>query len=97
MKLKELKESEWFQQRPEVIQQAIDKRPPTQLYKFKDSGKQCGIISYEEPEKGKLEDVTCTVVKTGKGGPLEVIGLSIIDKDEQVFDVSLDDLEVWDD
>lgn len=39
MTLEELQQNEWYKQRPEVIRQAIDKTPPIQLYKFRDSGK----------------------------------------------------------
>lgn len=76
MRLEELQENEWYKQRPEVIRRAIDKLPPIQLYKLKDSGKQCQIASFEEPESGKLEDVTCTVQKTGIGGAM---GLGALD------------------
>ena len=94
MTIDELKQTDWYNERPDVIKQAICKLPPTQLYKFKDSGKQCQIYSYSEPESGKLEDVTCTVQKTGVGGPLATMGLGVLDKGV-VFSVNLDDLEPW--
>lgn len=96
MTLEDLKQSDWYKERPLVIQQAIDIIPPTQLYKFKDSGKQCAIMSYEEPESGKLEDVTCTVAKTGIGGAMAHMGLGNLDTNG-VFGVKLDDLEKWTD
>lgn len=95
MTQEELKQTEWYQERPQVIKEAIDKLPPIQLYKFKSSGKQCQIISYEEPESGKLEDVTCTIVKTGVGGCLDDAGLGELDKGQGVFGVKLDDLEPY--
>ena len=94
MTLEQLKQSAWFSARPEVIQQAIIKRSPLELYKFKDSGKQCQIISYEEPESGKIEDVTCTVQKTGVGGAMAEMGMGALDTNG-VFGVKLDDLEPW--
>jgi len=96
MTLEELQQNEWYKQRPRVIRQAIDKLPPIQLYKFKESGKQCQIISFEEPESGKLEDVTCTVQKTGLGGVVSEIGFGALDSN-RVFGVKLDDLEVFND
>lgn len=92
MTLEELKQTDWYKERPEIIQQAICKLPPIQLYKFKDSGKQCQIYSFEEPESGKFEDVTCTVKKTGIGGVMAKIGLGVLDTNS-VFGVPLDDLE----
>lgn len=95
MKLEELQQSEWYLSRPKVIQEAIDKYPPTQLYRFKDSGKQCKLYSYAEPESGKLEDVTVTVHKTGVGGAMAEMGLGVLDTFTGVFGVSLTDLEPW--
>ena len=94
MTLEELKESNWYKERPEVIQQAICILPPICLYKFKDSGKQCVIYSFSEPESNKLEDVTITVQKTGIGGPMAEMGLGLLDTNK-VFGVRLDDLEPW--
>lgn len=97
MDLQEIKQTDWYKERPLVIQQAIDLLPPTGLYKFKESGKQCQLRSYEEPESGKLEDVTVTVIKTGVGGPLAGTGLEVIsDANVCVFGVKLDSLEPWD-
>ena len=94
MTLEELKESNWYKERPEVIQQAICILPLICLYKFKDSGKQCVIYSFSEPESNKLEDVTITVQKTGIGGPMAEMGLGLLDTNK-VFGVRLDDLEPW--
>ena len=94
MTLEELKETDWYKERPEIIQQAICKLPPTQLYKFKDSGKQCHIYSYDEPKSNKFEDVTCTVHKTGIGGAMAEMGLGSLDAN-MVFGVKLDRLEPW--
>lgn len=94
MDLKEIQQSDWYKERPKVIQDAIDKLPPIQMYKFKNSGKQCWVHSYEEPDSGNLDEVTCTVVKTGIGGVMADAGLGMLDTNA-VFGVSLDDLEVW--
>lgn len=87
--LLEIVEGEWYKSRPQVIQAAIRTLPPTRMYMFKDSKKECYIISYEEPESGKLEDVTVTVQKTGRGS---MAGLESINMN-QVFGVKLTDLE----
>lgn len=92
--LETLQNDEWYKSRPEIIRNAIDKYPPIHHYKMKSTGKQCFIIAYDEPESGKLEDVTVTVQKTGKGGLLDQIGLSELDTN-QVIDVPLHDLEIW--
>jgi len=94
MTLEELKQTEWYQGKPEVIKQAIELLPPIHLYKFKDSGKQCYIISIEEPDSGKIEDITFTVQKTGIGGPMAEMGLGELDIHD-VFGVKISDLEPW--
>ena len=86
MELQELKQTDWYKERPLIIQKAIDILPPTPMYKFKSSGKQCYLVSYEEPENKKLENVTVTVQKTGIGGVMENQGLGIYDTN-QVFGV----------
>lgn len=90
MKLDELKSTDWYKERPNVIKQAIEKKSPTETYVY-GKYKQCFIYSYEEPESGKLEDVTCTIEFTGKGGILEGTNLEDLDK-YQVYGVKLDDL-----
>lgn len=89
--LEQLKETDWYRQRPDVIKKAIDQTPPTQLYRFKDSQKQCFIVGYTEPESpdGK---VTLIVQKTGVGGPMAEMGLGELDTN-QVFDVVPESLE----
>lgn len=94
MTIEEIRETDWYKERPEVIKQAIELLPPTQLYMFKTDGKQCTIYSYEEPKSGKIEDVTITVQKTGIGGVLSDIGLGIFDTN-LVFGVKIDDLELY--
>ena len=94
MELQELKQTDWYKERPAIIQNAIDLLPPTKLYKFKESGKQCQLISFEEPNSKKLNDVTVTVQKTGIGGVMDEIGLGSLDTN-QVFGVKLTDLEEW--
>lgn len=96
MDLEELKQSDWYKQRPKIIKQAICQLPPTQAYIFKETGKQCVITSFEEPESGKFEEVTCTVYKTGKGGSMEKLGAPELDTGI-VFGVKLDALEPWED
>lgn len=91
-KLDELKNSDWYKERPEVIKQVIDLLPPTKLYKFKESNKECYIIGYTEPEKGNNpNDVTLIVQKTGNGGAMANMGLGSLDTN-QVFGVLLTDL-----
>lgn len=97
MTLEEFKQTDWYKERPPVIQEAINRMPPTQLYKFKNSGKQCFIYGYDEPESGNIEDVTLQVNKTGVGGAMAEAGLGMFDKDWGVFGVGLNDLEVWED
>jgi hypothetical protein len=87
MDLQEIKQTDWYKERPKIIQKAIDILPPSKMYKFKSSGKQCFLISYEEPESGKFEDVTVTVKKTGKGSALGSLDTN------SVFGVKLDELE----
>lgn len=94
MKLQELKQTDWYKERPIIIQNAIDILPPTKMYRFKDSKKQCQLISYEEPDNKKLNDVTVTVQKTGVGGIMDKMKLGKLDTN-RVFGVKLTDLEEW--
>jgi len=94
MDLQELKKTDWYKVKPSLIQNAIDLLPPTKMYRFKNSKKQCHIISYEEPESNKFDDVTVTVQKTGEGGSMDVMGFGALDTN-QVFDVKLTDIEEW--
>jgi hypothetical protein len=88
----ELKASEWFRTRPKIIQEAIEKYSPENLYEFKDSGKQCFIVGYTEPKTpdGK---VTLIVEKTGKGGPMAGIGFGALDTNK-VFGIDPESLKV---
>lgn len=95
MTIEEIRETDWYKSRPEIIRQAIDLVPPNQLYKVKDTGKQCLIISIEEPESGRLEDVTFTIQKTGVGGSFEGTLLEQLDTRFQVFGLKREDLEPW--
>jgi hypothetical protein len=94
LSLEEIKQSEWYLERPQVIKEAVDKVPPNKLYRMKETGKQCYILSYEESDGDRLEDVTCTVQKTGIGGLMESLGLGDLDTN-QVFGVFLNSLEPW--
>lgn len=82
-----IKESEWYKTRPDVIKKAIDRCPPDKPYSL--NGRQCYIYSYEEPESGKLKDVTVTVQKTGSGSPFPSLNTN------KVFGVKLNDLKIW--
>jgi len=94
MDISEIKETEWYKGRPELIKKAIDLKPPG-LYSL--NGKQCFLISYQEPEDGSLlEDITVTVQKTGEGGLLSDLGLGELDTN-QVFGVKIKELSVWED
>lgn len=87
--LQKLLNSDWYKERPIIIKEAINSYPPTVLYRFKDSKKQCYIIGYTEEEDNS---VTLIVQKTGKGGVMDEMGLSHLDTN-QVFGVSPNDLE----
>jgi hypothetical protein len=93
--LEELRKTDWYKDRPPCIQQAIELRPPVMVYSL--NGKGCHIISYEEPESGKLEDVTVTVQKNGIGeeqglGPEYNAAIHT----NAVFGVKLEDLKIFD-
>lgn len=94
----DIKKTTWYKTRPEIIKKTIELLPPDRFYKFKDSGKQCFIISIEEPESGKFEDITLTVQKTGVGGKMgglmAHIGLRLLDQN-RVFGVKIEDIEPW--
>lgn len=89
--LEELKASDWYQTRPDSIKAAIEKTPPTKMYRFKDSQKECYIIGYTEPSEPDGE-TTLIVQKTGRGGAISEMGLGALDTN-QVFDVNPEDLE----
>lgn len=95
MTLDEIKETDWYKERPDIIKQAVEILPPMQLYRVKSTGQQVSLYSYHEAET--IEEVTVTVVKTGKGGPLGKIGLGEIEKGQGVFGYKLTDLEPWKD
>jgi hypothetical protein len=88
--LEEFKGTEWYQEQPGVIKHVIELIPPIQFYKFS-NGKQCYVLSYDEPVGGKTEDITLTVQKTGLGG---VFPLGPLDNNK-VFGVRIDDLSPW--
>ena len=93
MDLKELKQTEWYKERPKIIQQIICKFPPFYTYRFKYSQKEFNIIGYEEPlELNDPDDVTFIVQKTGNGGVLGQFGLGILDTN-QVFGVEQGNIE----
>ena len=79
---------DWLKDRPECIKQAALEKPPGQKYSL--YGKECYIISYEEPESGRTEDVTVTVQKTGRGKGMTQFT-------NKVFGVKLGDLIPWKD
>ncbi len=88
-----LRSEEWYNTRPQVIKDAINKIPPVIYYKFKNSGKQCYIVAFTEPDEENKE-VTLTVQKTGEGGAMAKMGLGVLDTN-QVFGVHIEDLEPW--
>lgn len=93
--LSEIKESEWYKDRPQCIKQAIEIRPPVMLYSLNEKG--CSILSYEEPESGRVEDVTVTVQKNGlvegeSFGPAYNQAIHT----NRVFGVKLEDLKPFD-
>ena len=93
--IEKLRKTKWYKTRPIAIQKVIELFPPMGLYKFKDIGKQCVIISYDEP-KDKSKEITLTVQKTGVGGILNERGhFSFLDKGWNVFGVKLTDIELW--
>lgn len=92
--IEELRETDWYKSRPDIIKAAIEEKNPMVLYKFKNSGKQCHIHSYDEPTDDEPQVVTVTVQKTGKGGYLDSLGMGHLDTNK-VFGVKLDDLELW--
>lgn len=89
--LDDLKATEWYQTRPDVIKEAIEKTPPNKLYRFKDSKKECFIIGYSEPKESD-QKITLIVQKTGNGGPMAEMGLGVLDTN-QVFGVDPEHLE----
>lgn len=95
MTIDEVKETEWYKERPQIIKDAIEVLPPIRLYKTPE-GKQCYLYSYSEPDSGKLEDVTVRVHFTGVGGPLAGTGLEVLDFGSGVFGYKLSDLTPWD-
>lgn len=92
METEDITKSDWFKERPKIIQEAIENLPPTNLYSL--NGKQCHIISYEEPESGLSKDVTVMVQKTGVGGVLAEMGMGELDTN-RVFGIKPEDLKIW--
>lgn len=64
--LEQLKQTEWFKERPEVIQKTICKFMPTNLYKFIETDEDCRIIGYTEYE-GELEEDVTFIIETRSG------------------------------
>lgn len=91
MTLKDIQNSDWYKTRPAIIQKAIDNYSPLDVYTL-ESGKQCTLISYEEPESGLYEDVTVTVQKNGYGTLLVPHGFNPLDTNK-VFGVKLTDIK----
>ena len=78
---------DWYNGLPPLIKEAVKDHPPTNMYSL--NGKQCYILSFDEPESGKLEDITVTVQKTGVGSMFPSLNTN------QVFEVKLSDLKPW--
>lgn len=88
MTLKELKDTDWYKERPAIIKEAIDSWPPIVKYKIKHSGHQCVIVGYTEPDEN-CNEVTAIVQKTGIGSPFPEMNMY------QVFGVKKNELEMW--
>ena len=89
MTMEDVKKDKWYLSRPKVIQDFMDIVSPIRPHKFKDSGKHCYVVSIQEPISGKLEDVSCTVTKTGYGG---ATGFNPLDTNS-VFGIKPADIE----
>lgn len=97
MTLGELKTTDWYNTRPEIIKEAIELRSPFKQYEFVGTNVKCYIVSYDELTSNKIEDVTVTVQKTGvkksPDGSATLVGLHT----NKIFDVKLEDLIEWQD
>jgi hypothetical protein len=93
--LEDVLKSDWYKELPQVVKDTIETYPPG-LYKMRDTGKQCFIIGYIEPDPEhkdpKFHVVTFIVMKTGIGGIFP-----IMDKGSHVHGVSKGNLESWKD
>ena len=95
MTLEELHNTDFYKTAVDIVKKAIDYIPPTMMYKFKDSGKQCYILSYDfNDEDTDFMKVTLTVQKTGKDASMTPLGFENLHQNK-VFNVKLDDLEPW--
>lgn len=84
-RLKYLKtaDREWYDSRPEIVKAFIEKRPPFGIYRVKQTGQLCQILSIQEPEDGS--ECTCTVEIRSQIAPF---------LDRNVFGYKADDLEL---
>lgn len=79
-----VQDTDWYKERPPLIQQKIDAYPPDRLYRQKSTGRIVYLYSYEEGDDGQCE--MCTITITKRFNPTCVL-------DRRVFDVPLEDLE----
>jgi len=84
-----LKQSEWYNNLPAPVKQAVDKKPPTELYSM--DGDEVMIIAYNQNGDNR-EQVSVMVEKTGKGGFFKQLGFPEMDY-VRVTGVKLEDLQ----
>lgn len=72
---------EWVESRPPVVQDLCRRYPPDRLYRIKDSGHRCTLVSYSE-------DGTMKVNVTGQ--------FNFVTFDRQVFGIKPENLEECD-
>jgi len=82
----DIKETEWYQGRPTIVQRRIDEYPPQFLYRKKDTGHVVELYSYDEGEDGLCK--TCTILILQKNNDHMRIAM-----ERRVFGVPFDDLE----
>lgn len=86
MTTEEFKASEWYQSRPQVIKDLIEKCDPTVLHRIKNSGEIVQMHGYNE-------DGTVMVLKLGIGGPMDDM-IGFIKRGWGVFGLKPEDLEL---
>ena len=83
MTVEELKESDWYKERPQIIKDLIDKVNPYLFHKLHGD-----IVAVEAFN----ENGTIRIVKTGYGGVMEEMGLGMLNRGMGVFGVHPEDL-----
>lgn len=85
MTSEEFKATEWYQSRPQVIKDLMQKCDPTVLHRIKNSGEIVQMLGYNE-------DGTLQVLKLGIGGPMDDM-IGFIKRGWGVFGLKPEDLE----